>query len=140
MHIQKFFRLAVSVFTIGLVMTYSSFITLVEAGSNIIETFNVIVLLEYSQHLDEVLYENPESVYPLRITVADQIRIIDVGEAIENTLGNPVQIEFVLDNNQIPEGEFFDVCVKYEDESYEECKTVANSPLNKPEIIPFNIG
>lgn len=66
-------------------MTYGSFITLVETGSNDNGTFNVYVLLEYSQHLDEVLYENSETVYPLRITVADQIRIIDVGETIENT-------------------------------------------------------
>lgn len=134
------FIMTLFMITMTVIITYTSSYTLVEASTNSDGTFTVIVLLEYSPDLDTLLAEAPELVPQLRITVSDQVKIIYIDEAIANTLGNPAQIEFIFDNNRIPEGEFVDVCINYTDESYAECKTVANSPLYRTEIIPFDIG
>ena len=74
------------------------------------------------------------------LSVADQTKIIDLGETIQNTYGNPAQIEFSFDNDRILEGELFEACINYLDERDVECKSVVNSPLARPEIVTFGIG
>ena len=61
---------------------------------------------------------------------------------LEEQRANPISSEgheIVFPKGQIAVGESFDVCIEVSS-GFSDCKTLTNSPSNKPEEVTFSIG